>query len=260
MKITFITRTKSNEYEKCLVWLKKFAKNKNVGEFIVISDLRKLKGEISGKPLINVYDEKPNKAKALNKAIQKIKEENNGQNEKYFIIASKEVELQNDNIDCLRKIISSDEKILVAGYRLKDNILTNEEYNLFSNYDGVNDYGIAYMIPWNTCAIWNYDLFKEYVVEFDDICSNNQLGKLIINMDGCREETEYEGMEDGLAVLKALNKKSGLKSILLKKELFWNIPTDKEERVKNQKLKMARKNIVLSTFANIRGYSIDKLK
>ena len=65
-------------------------------------------------------------------------------------------------------------------------------------------------------------------------------------------------MEDGLAIAELVTKNNLLKYKLIKKELFWNIEGD-EKRITDHKVKMARKNIVLSKFMNIKGYSIDKL-
>ncbi|MEK7143048.1 MAG: hypothetical protein AAB785_02460 [Patescibacteria group bacterium] len=206
--------------------------------------------------MFNIYDKEPTSAISLNLAIKKIKEiyANNKSEKKYFIIASKEVELQPENIDNLVEYIDSDKDVLVVGYKLKDNILTDKEYKTFSN-----DGGIAYQVPWNTCAIWDYKLFDKYIGEFDEICSNNQLGKLILVINGDVKYTGYKGMEDGLAISKALDKNSNLKYKLLKDELFWNIDGDDERKI-DQKVKLARKNIVLSTFINIKGYSIEKLR
>lgn len=256
MNITFITRTKDAEYEKCLEWFKKFTQSDVIDNFIIISNLRKIDSDINGKKLFNIYDKNPTSAESLNSAIQKLKEIylNNKPEKNYFIVASKEVELQPKNIDVLIKNIDSNKNILVVGYKLKDNILSDKEYNTFSNQNG-----IAYQVPWNTCAIWNYNLFIKYIEKFDEICSDNQRGGLLVKVNGCIVETEYEGMEDGLAILKALNKNKDLKFILLEDELFWNIRGD-ELRILKHKLKMARKNIVLSTFMNIKGYSIDKLR
>ncbi len=254
--ITFITRTKDAEYEKCIEWFKKFTRSGVINNFMIISNLRKKDSYINEIKLFNIYDKHPTIAKSLNLAIAKLEKiySNNESEKNYFIIASKEVELQPENINALIENINSNENILVVGYEPKDNILSDKEYNTFSNQDG-----IAYQIPWNTCAIWNYNLFIKYIEKFDEICSDNQLGGLLVKIDNCIEETEYEGMEDGLAILKALNKNKKLKFILLKDELFWNIQGD-GSRILKHKLKMARKNIVLSTFMNIKGYSIDKLR
>lgn len=71
--------------------------------------------------------------------------------------------------------------------------------------------------------------------------------------------TGYKGMEDGLAIAKLVTNNPGLKYKLIPKEIYWNIMGDKK-KAEEHKIKMARKNIVLSTFINIKGYSINKLK
>jgi hypothetical protein len=71
-------------------------------------------------------------------------------------------------------------------------------------------------------------------------------------------DTPYQGMEDGLAIARLVNNNSNLKYELYKKHLQWNIEGNKD-RIIEQKKKMARKNIVLSTFMQMKGYSVDKL-
>lgn len=121
----------------------------------------------------------------------------------------------------------------------------------------------TFKVPWNTCALWNqkfvYGIGTKRL-RFDRICekNRNQLGKLMVKVNDKLCPTNYEGMEDGLAIAELVTKNSGLKYRLIKKALFWNIEGG-EKRVIKQKKKMARKNIVLSTFIQIKGYSIDKL-
>ena len=255
MKNIFITRTKREGYDDCKKWLNQLANNNKIDVFIIISDLRKLEGQkIGRKRLFDIFDTNPTSAISLNKAIQEIKKiySGNRSERKHFLIVSKEVELTAENIDTLIEKISPDNTTLVVGFDLQDNVLTNEEYEIFCNGNG-----IAYQVPWNTCAIWNYDLFIKYVGEFDNICYNNQFDKLKVKIKDKIEETEYEGMEDGLAILKAVNENDNLKFFRLEDKLPWNISNNS---IKRHKQKMARKNIVLSMFANIKGYSIDKLK
>ena len=65
-------------------------------------------------------------------------------------------------------------------------------------------------------------------------------------------------MEDGLLIAKLTTENPEARYKLLDEKLPWNIIGDKE-RIKNHKIKMVRKNIVLKKFINIKGYSIDAL-
>ncbi len=93
---------------------------------------------------------------------------------------------------------------------------------------------------------------------FDEICENNQLGNLYVQIYDALVETKFKGMEDGLAIARLVYNNKDLKYKLIDKELLWNIDKD-YKRIFKHKVKLARKNIVLSTLINIKGYSIDKL-
>jgi len=64
-------------------------------------------------------------------------------------------------------------------------------------------------------------------------------------------------MEDGLAIAGLIIGNNELKFKLIEQELGWNI---RKEKIKEHKKKLARKNIVLAIFMNIKGYSIDALQ
>ena len=213
-----------------------------------------------------IYDKNPTRATAFNLVIKKLNDElNEGENkEKYNLLTfSKGVELQEENINEMLMEIENEDKTIVAGYRLVDNILSEKEYKQFANGDKNDNYGIAYQVPWNTCALWS----KEFVygnkgrkLIFDEICEDNQLGHLYVKMNGVLVETEFKGMEDGLAIaaLVSNNKNLNLKFKLIDERLPWRVDKD-FEAVLNHKIKMARKNKVLTTFIEKERYSIDEL-
>jgi len=145
----------------------------------------------------------------------------------------------------------------VVGFRLGDNILNKKEIEFYRN-----GFGVAYQVPWNSCALWN----KKFVygkgqdqLRFDEICDENQFGKAMVKLGDNYEATNYEGMEDGLAIAELATKNPELKFKLLEEELYCNVLGD-EEVIKKHKIKMARKNLVLSFFINIKGYSSESLR
>jgi len=267
-KIALATRTKKDGFDDCKKQLEKlFIDSTTIEKIYIICDCYKdifKIGKIECKVLLN---QEPIGPTAFNSVIDELNKEKNNKKEKYHLLTySKEVELQNKDIDEMINAIENEEKgiLIVVGYRLRDNVLSDKEFELYANgsYRN-NDVGIAYKIPWNTCALWN----KKFVygtgtkrLRFDEICekNRNQLGELIVKVNDELLSTDYEGMEDGLAIAELVTKNNGLKYKLIRKNLFWNIEGN-GERVIRQKKKMARKNIVLNTFMNIKGYSIDKL-
>ena len=144
---------------------------------------------------------------------------------------------------------------------MKGDLLSETEYRQFANGNNSDNYGIAYQVPWNTCALWNekyiYGSGKKKLI-FDEICEEkkNNLGPLYVKVGGLLSQTEFKGMEDGLAITALVSNNKNLKFKLIDKILKWDI--DKKREILH-KTKMARKNIVLSTFINIKGYSVDKL-
>ena len=137
-------------------------------------------------------------------------------------------------------------KLLVVGYcfKTKNKFLNNI---IQKNYSDKNN--LAYRVPWNTCCIWNLNLFKKYIVNFDEITNAEIKCNLEITYKGNVLKTEYKGMEDGLAIAKAASMYS-IKFKLLDKKLNWKT---------NDEKKLLRKDIVLRTFMTIRGYSVKDL-
>jgi len=262
-KIILATRAKANSYDACLWELKKRFNNNfgKISKIYIVCDANKNITEINGIPAEVIFNKRSIKACAFNSVIDRLNEENDKRF--HLLTFSIEVDLKSENIEKMISEINQDkENTIAAGYRLKDNILGETEANIYANGDLMGeDIGIAYKVPWNTCGLWNkkfvYGTGKQRLW-FDEICEseNNQFGALSIK--GFQDKTEYEGMEDGLAIAKLIYDNSNLKCKLIKNPLLWTISGDDERKLKHR-LKLARKNIVLSAFINIKGYSIEKL-
>lgn len=267
-KIVIATRTDDKGFDECVKKLKKLSKinavkNAVFKSYIICNRNGKINNEIY---LIADSEKDPTRATSFNLVIDKLNNElKKNENEYHLLTFSKEVELHEENIKRMINEIE-EKKIIVVGYRLMDNILSKKEYKQFANGNDKNNFGIAYQVPWNTCALWNkefvYGSGKKKLI-FDEICENNQLGHLYVKVNGVLVKTEFEGMEDGLAIAKIItnNPDKDLKYKLIenkKNKKDWIIRGN-EERLIKHKIKMARKNIVLSIFMNIKGYSIDKL-
>ena len=257
-KIVLATRTTKDGYNDCIKGLERFKDNSNIEKIYIICNLRKRIFKIGNINHQLLFDENPIRQTSFNRVIEKL---NKNKSKQYHLLTfSKEVGLRNEDIEKMINTLRNN--LIVVGYRLKDNILSGEELRLYTNGENSNNVGIAYQVPWNTCALWNrrfvYGVGKEEL-KFDEICEkeHNQLGKLIVKVDKDYECTNYVGMEDGLAIAELVTKNKDLKYKLIKKPLSWSI---NENNKKDHKIKMARKNIVLSTFINIKGYSIDKLR
>lgn len=264
-KIILATRTDKNSYKECLEDIKqRFIDNQSIEKIFIICDQNISDNRID--KIKTIFDLNPTRQTAFNLVI---KELNKNKDKKFHLLTfSKEVDLQDKDIDEMIETIEDNTNLIVAGYRLKDNILNDSEKKLYSNGDLQNgNAGIAYQVPWSTCALWN----KRFVygngsleLKFDEICEKdkNQLEELRVKVNGEILTTDYEGMEDGLAIAELVtnNPDKELKYKLIEnKLLYWNITGNKERTIKHKK-KMARKNIVLSTFMNIKGCSIDKLR
>ncbi len=267
-KIVLATRTDKNSFALCKKIIEeRFSKCKTIQKIYFICDsdnnISNI-GNIACKVLLHQYPTGPT---AFNSVIYELNKEKKEDKSNFFhlLTYSKEVKLQYAEIDNMIKALENDkDKLIVVGYKLRDNVLSDRELRLYSNGSCQNnDEGIAYKVPWNTCALWN----KKFVygvgtkkLRFDEICekNKNQLGELKIKVNNDLLLTDYEGMEDGLAIAELVTNNNGLKYKLIENELSWFIEGDGEDVIK-QKKKMARKNIVLSTFMNIKGYSIEKL-
>jgi len=215
-----------------------------------------------GKRNVNVQivkDQNPTGPISINVALDKLKSE--GKELDAFLVCSREIKVSSKDIeDLIKKIKEDKDHLLVAGYKfqLEDEELDNELQAYYRNGNL-----IAYQVPWNTCAIWNYQLFNEYVSKFDEITNENPFPQLSVSIDGVCIPTEYQGMEDGLAIAKAASckeKGAEIKFALLKDNpLVWEINSDDSE-IKRHRVKLARKETVMRSFMSVRDYSMRDLK
>jgi len=261
-KVILATRTKTKNVEELNAFVEKL--EKEFGRYDVIEKIYVICNQNEEKIKIKkgncevIYEDNnkdPIRPTAFNVVLKKMKDDR--KNGKYHLLTySKEVDLREENIvEMINEIEKDKNNLIVVGYRLRDNVLSPEEQLLC-------DDTIAYKVPWNTCALWN----KKFVygegskrLKFDEICDKNNLGKLEVKVHDYQVITDYEGMEDGLAIAEIVTKNKGLRYKLIGDNyLSWWIDFDEKRRFK-QKVKMARKSIVLTTLMNIKGYSIDRL-
>ena len=184
----------------------------------------------------------------MNLAIEKIAPETD-----YFIIASKEIKIEEKDIDELKNEIKANDNFLVVGYkfRIKDNDKLDKELQNYYKDKSL----VAYRVPWNTCAIWRYKTFKDYVGKFDSITHNANKDKIWVCIDNVCRQTDHKGMEDGLAIAKAsANRREEIKFKLLKKRLTWDLGDDYNICLEHRR-KLARKDVVMRDFMAIRNYS-----
>ena len=257
--ITRIKELDDKKIESFKKWLLKVSLEE-IKKIFIISDKE---SEAKLKKLANldkrikfIEDENPTSPISMNMAIRNeefIKGDPEG-----FIIVSKEVALGKNDIKKLISELRKNNNILCVGYKFKikkgNKEINKVKKDLKSFYSKKS---LAYRVPWNTCIIWNYSLFKKYVVRFDEICNKNPFGKLNVCVDNVVKETEYKGMEDGLAIAKAFSSREAkIKFKLLDKKLKWDL---KVKDISKQRIKLARKNEVLLNFMALRNYSVDDL-
>ena len=238
-KIVLATRTSYDEYDDCIERIKRL-KSSSTGNVIhkvyIISNLRK-EDVKTDENIEIVFDQNPPRSTAFNLIIDRLRKE---QGEEYHLLVfSKEVEFDYSHITRMTEELNKDiDHLIVVGYSLRDNILSDEEYKLYSN-DINGNKGIAYQAPWNTCALWNkkfiYSKGKESL-RFDEICEKekNQLGELMVKIDGKPETTNYKGVEAGLAIAGFVTRNNKLKFKLIEDKLAWNIKGD-EKKIKEHK-------------------------
>lgn len=256
MEIIFITRTDKEGYVKCIKWLKRIKKknNGNITDFIIICPDKGIDRRVAEKNKFTLLESDNSTSPiSFNLALEQLRRDE--KEPEALLFASKEiVELtKNNKINKLYEELRVQEnKILVVGYKFthKDKSLKNEINNYYSKR------GVAYMVPWNTCALWNYRLFKENVRKFDKICYQDPIPKLRIKVNNKEIEMKLKGMEDGLAIAEAAFFDANIKYKLLDSPINWEIDKDKIEDHKN---KLKRKDIVLTVFINMREYSFDAL-
>lgn len=196
---------------------------------------------------------------AINLALERIKRENEFKPDAFFVW-SREVCIESGDVNELADELNKNNNLLVAGYKFKH--IGNEKVNGKLEEYYANKNLIAYRVPWNTCAMWNYELFDKYIGKFDEITLGDYpFQNISVIVDGEIKTTEHKGMEDGLAIAQAVsNPKDGSKDIkfkLVKKTLNWYIRDGKTE---NHLKKLARKEMVMRDFMAMRNYSIEDLE
>ncbi len=266
-KTVLITRFKLDDKKDIIPfreWVSVFTESEEIDRVYIIckeNDVKNLKKmkfmelKNKNKILFRPHDE-PTSPTAMNLIIRKdfLKE-----TPQFFIIASKEiVDIKNTNIHTLVTEIESNSSLLAVGYKFKifNGIkLDTELGEKYKNKDLV-----AYYVPWNTCAIWDYKWFKAYVVKFDEITDTNPFCPVCVTIDGECSQTPHRGMEDGLAIAKAVSKEHSLKYKLIginHDTPLWRVNPNK---ILEHRQKLARKDIVLRNFMAIRGYSVEDLE
>jgi len=157
-----------------------------------------------------------------------------------ILIASPEVIVNKINVEKMSEILSNDPDMLVVGYALK--AFTDDNYN-FKRYGGHGLTSIydVYKAPWNTCAMWDAELFREYIGAFNVICDcSNYLTK--------KDGKELRGMEDVLAMALAKKHRYKFNIGIIKNHLDWYI---NKERIKAHEEKMKRKRLVCKEYDSI---------
>lgn len=255
--IVVATRTYSNQLDECKRSFEKIVPkigvNKyNIERFYIIADVQTRDDERQEPinkniPLDILFDLNPTRATSFNLVLEILRNDKDAE-QKHLLVFSKEVELRPQDIDEMLKVIESEpEKMIVVGFKLKDNVLSEKERSDYSK-DEQGNLGVAYQVPWNTCALWNKRFVygkEDQKLTFDEICDKNDFGQFCVLVGKEYEKTDYKGMEEGLAIAELKSKDKSLEYQLIKKELPWNI---EESRKKTHKIKMARKNTVLKKF------------
>ena len=254
MRVVFITRTDASKMNDLrdqtdLEDLIKEVGLSGIKDIFILSKIKESKVKLFGVSVNTIYDKNPTGATSINTLLNKIKIKFEA-----FIACSKEVGLRERNIKYLIKEIEQTDNLLVAGYKfvIKDRKLNNELRDFYEN-----DNLIAYKVPWNTCAIWNYDLFIKHVGKFDEITAINPFKPIGVSIDGACSLTPHVGMEDGLAIAQAVDSDKKIKFILLDDFLFWDV--DSNSKIRHRE-KLARKDTVLRNFMGVRNYSVEDLK
>lgn len=259
-KVVLLARTdsKSKSIDDCLDFVLKTAKDCGIGNAIVcIMDTDK---QLKDKQVINDIEvtflflgkqvSKP--SGVLNAGISEVRK---GGFDAFFII-SKEVKiLPKHYTNMVERFNGEEDKLLAVGYRLQETLAGAPR----GAGQPSPQEGIAFVVPWNTCILWNALLFNKVVGGFDAIC-NGGMGSFVLENFNPPLVTEFCGMEDGLALAKVASEQSrGYYAVLFNESVRWLIPNE-PMRISDHRKKLARKSIVLRAFINARGYSEEKLR
>jgi hypothetical protein len=270
LSIIAATRHKGADgLESCYEAFRRISACDEIERYIVVCDLDKPENKTIGNVSVEfIYDPDPIRPCAFNRVLEQIRKDSK---RSHLYCFSKEVEVEAEHIRAL--ILQIGPSVLVAGYRLKDNILTPDELRVFSNTIEEQPtvsgrVGLAYRVPWNTCAIWHADVVfpppSNEGLWFDELAERrgNQLGLLSLTIEDTLVQTYYEGMEDGLAMARLLSVTDPrcyqcLLCDYKSEPVEWKLSG---KRTLKHKVKMCRKNLVLAALMNIRGYSADTLR
>lgn len=262
-KIILATRTKKENFVDCKKKLEKLFNKNNTIETIekiyIICDSEEDSFNIGNIKCNVLFNREPIGPTAFNSVIDELNKEKEDTKKNYHLLTySKEVGLKQTDIKMLITEINSNSDLLVVGYKFEitDEKLNNELEGYYHNKNL-----IAYRIPWNTCAIWNFNLFNKYVSKFDEITAINPFNPIEVSIDGICSQTDHRGMEDGLAIAEAVSKSNKkIKYKLLKRPLLnWEVNSSDGE-IKRHGQKLARKETVLRNFMAVRNYSVKDLE
>jgi hypothetical protein len=261
MKTVFITRVKNkDEVDKFISGelMMEVQNSRGIEKIYIVSNFEDENYQNSNLiPIEVVKDNEPISPTSINNVLRKIGVQDKEDRPDAFLAASKEVVgLKRQEIrKLIRRIQPHQKDLLVAGYKfkIKDNEFLDRE--LQSYYANKNL--IAYQVPWNTCAIWNYQLFDKYVSKFDEITNVNPFNSVRVCIDNVVHETDYRGMEDGLAIAQAVSNKK-LRFELIDDPLLWEVKPG-DNNILSHRKKLARKDIVLRNFMAVRNYPVQDL-
>lgn len=205
--------------------------------------LKKFNKEIAKK--LEIIDVKPwgIASGALNIGLNKVFTE--GKKPGQILIASKEVDINKNHIQKMSKYLKKS-NMLVVGLALKaklDGLLELEEGHSYDFY--ISD---ALRVPWNTCAMWDADLFYKNVKSFLNICDYPDIL-------GVKNNIKLQGMEDALAIALTIRNNPKLKVGLIHEDnnRNWDVK-NKRDHIE----KMRRKSLVYEKYEEIFG-KFDKI-
>lgn len=211
-----ITRIKYKKdiLDNALISLIKHSYAAGIKGIFIISPFPSQKITIGDLEINLTYNKYPTSPLSLNSPLKKLKK----LKFKGFLVCSREVKIKTPEINFLINTLKRNSNLLVVGYKFRlSNPILNKK--LEDNYQKYH----SFKIPWNTCALWNYDLFQCLVDQF----------------------TGDLGMEDGFAIAKAKKKNPKIKSLLLEQRIHWQL---KKSNEKSHQQKISRKETILNHY------------
>ncbi len=181
-----------------------------------------------------------------------------------MLIVSKEIVFNEEHLEALYRAHEKNENLLVSGYKFqvcdRNREIRKDLNNELQKY--YKDARMAYIVPLNTFAMWNCELFLNKIKKYDEICvpEINKLNEIEVIIRSKKYKTFCSGMEDGLAIAKAVSNDKNIKYSLLdcdKDGPLWII---NDEKIIDHQKKLARKNQVLKTFMVYREYFEEPLR